>query len=1674
MDANKFLGGLNTDIHPGQQPENTTRYVLNFVPMSEEGNLYSISNESGTEIMSGLSFPTGFIPIGYSVLNSDIIVILSDVAGNNQVGYIVEDSSPDPTYGFYHPVAPLDPGTGTVPVNNNEFGFTQAHPVDCVSRKLINGHRILYFTDNNVPYGRVDLDNPPEVGEVADVVKLTFNQSLPDISIVGIEEGVASTIQPGIVQFITRYITETGGETTFGIPSNPLPMVPSSRGDGADRYSGEFYEYGTINKNIKLEFSNVDTKFAELEIVALYYEGSASVFKASIVAQIPITSDTIEYTYTGPNTEALVELTREELRKISISYTHAKCIEQKDNVLYLSNLRDERSEYAEVMQEIANKVRVKYRTQEFQFSGRGGDASTSTLIFTPLGNPYLTSIYTIGLSMSEDVDPTTGTVLGTYSLEKPGTVAIADISVLDYATLLDGDTIIVGAGPSQPSVTFTARTTPTLPDEFAIGTDNASTASNLLNAINSSTNVTEYIAIVGATTDDIVLVWSVIDLASNGVTVTYSGAGTTISTTNFAGATTTTSTVTPTAASVSGAIITLTFADPVSTVDTLFVLSPGFDNTEPSPDTETYSIPTGGLGVVQDSPEELGVAGVAAGFTDYTNESFTLSAKGYRRDEVYSLAFALIFKDGTSSNAFHIPGYAGYVDDAAFAGGTNRFEPTGLDAWPSYSTVNDSNYYVGTYVSDTVYPIEQDYPGNEPGDDNTEAGPGVNTERKVRHHLMPKLENEPHYRKDPVTGVEYIRILALDFEFTSPIPAYILDDVQEIVFLRERRNNPTNRSVISQGLTNNTMILGDQYNNDGQVYGTKKVGGTGIYEDMIDGYGVYENIFFGGETSMRHTYSYVENGSSTRSGCAYPDQNAYYTDPKYQNGYRLSTEIFKDQVRYHSPETNLLTGFKFEANTIEGGTIEPVLLLKGRIPKAVNFIETKADSTTGTFILNQNYIEYYMCADFFCNYDDYDTGATLPTPLIIDKARYLDANVRRIESIRINEPGLQSSTRFNQGGLEILADTDFPDVPNNISFRIVSDWYRQGDNIDHTKSYFCSRILETNSNPIPPHLNMKNNGTDCERYLYNIKVKNDNQYGQLTLASFIPIDRQDPLIGGSFKTNYNAVFGGDTFITKYAFNTGQVVPWDPLDEDGNNVINVATRCRSYRGYFNTDGFQSNKAHGYDFRTCTYYFVESNINTHYRHRPEEETKQDYFPNESDLSIMLNNYFATLGNIRAYNTQYSYENNVREYFVRGSLDDAISDFENRTIYSEQAAEDDTLDTYRSFLQNDYYDLPSETGPIWDTFIEYNMLFMHTPKSLWKTFAEPAATISGGNISDAVLGTGRLFSRPSEEVLSTEGGYGGTLSQFGGTHSKIGYVFADILQGKVFAVSTNKKGGMYLNELTKASISTFMHQELEKGIVKFIGGVDLTNVTTKNSHLIDNPYIGVGIVSGFDFKLNRIFLSKFPVNGESDGFTLTYSTDLQKWFSYHSYFPNQIISYDNRTLFLRNQGVLAGEVHEMNIGPKGSYFGTVYDSELTFVIVAKGKSSIFNNIVIDSDSEDRTTGIKQRDDNFYEIQVYNDRCNTGPYEMIPGNTFGVVAAAGQITIKFRNDEYRVAIPRDSVINNAGDIFDPTNLNNVNPPIRERIKGGYAIVNLKYDNSNDLEFVLNVITSIFNNNFR
>lgn len=1663
-DINKFLKGMNLDAHPSMQPANTTREVRNFVQLSKDGNMFAISNEDGTVLMDSVTFPDGFIVIGYSVLNNDIIVVLGHPNGYSQVGYIRES----PTGNSYHPVAPYDNITDSVPNNNRELGFSILHPVDCVSRKLINGHRILYFTDNFNPFGRVDLDNPPIVGEAKASVKLIFDQKIPKISLVDIVENSQSTLKPTTYFFVTRYVTSNGGYTSFGLPSEGVPMVPSLRAGGVNKYHGDFYEGAVINKNIVLQFDNVDTKYQELQVVTCFYSG-AGVFNALIVGNIPITGESIPFTFTGPTTES-ISITREEIRATPISYQLAKCIEQKDNTLILSNLKDTQED-ENTLQEVANNIQVEYEIEEVLYSNReaGGDPIPNGFVI--VGQPFIKdNSLKLLLTFSGNVDPAS-VATADFSLQVPKVFASETLTVTNYANMLAANTTItltnaLGLLP----VTFTADSTNTIANHFIAGTSNDVTAQNLADIINSSDDNNNYRAIV--TANVVKIIWVGTGLG-NGETLTVVGAGTSGNTVTAGGAATP-SFVTAITAITLDNTITIDFTGLVDFIDPTFSLyvneilqlvvtgTPGrFGTGVNSSGVKNYiSVTDVSSGTMPTSADP--------GFTDYIDERFTFEKKTYRRDEVYSLGFYLLYTDGTISFTYHIPG-------------NNKLVST-LGKLPSpagpNNTGNSSNL-LGTYVSTALYPLDQKFPGNDPGDDTSFARPV----RNIIHHVMPSLEQEPHFRVSGDTTL--LRLLKLNFTFVKAIPDDLLKNVQEIVFVRERRNTSSNRSVYAQGLVNRLVETADHYHIDGHVDPT-----NGNIDGVKANYNLMEMNFFNSLDSMVQSAPYYKKSSgSTLKGICYPGQQLHGGDT-LANGKLLATSIRQDRVMFNSPDTILNTIYKPSSDLLTSGTIKAVLKLLGKAKKVNENRETWISHATEDGM--RNYASCFM----YCNYKNYGlVGGSSDN--IISGAQYIPKNVRRNPAL-LPETGKikQVSTRWNQGGLEmkLSSNTVIPNRPYWIQWNNDAGVYDDNLGLPLDEIYEPISKVELTDGFVQIDFGVGQE-IDIVNLLYNIVLDNAKQYGEIGLASYINIARFDAFDNvGNFRSVCSGAYGGDTFITKFGFNTGNLLIKYPYKRNGSASVNrpkyggVGCISPVTPQYFNIDGSgpegepgsNVNASEGCDFRDTTYFFVESDINTYYRHQFKESTGSlgpDYLPNQPSLYSLINGWYPYMGNSESYNTFYSYENNIKEFYTKGSTQEIVSIFENRSIYSETASSDSIVDTYRSFLVNNYYDLPSHTGPIWDTFVDNNVLYMHTPKSLWRTFAEPAATLVAGNISEVVLGTGGLFARPSREVLTTTGGYGGSISQFGGAHTLLGYVYPDILQGKVFCLAMGQNGS-FLKDIGQDGLTTFFSNNLDLGIIRDAntGLVDMTNVTSDNSYLIDNPFIGIGISAGYDFELKRYFLVKHGNNK----FTKTYSILSERWVSDHDYSPKAIISFDRRTFFITND--ITAQMWEMNKGAKGNYFGAQFDSLMSY-IMANGPRKTFNNLVIDSYSKVKASGLKIRDDNFKTLRVYTDKQNTGIYQLIDDNVSGITITEGQTSIKFRNDEYRIAIPRDSVVNNSLSITD---INNIYIPqggtvpiddnygYRERIKGDFAIFELVYDNVLNYEFVLKEIRTIFELNYR
>jgi hypothetical protein len=148
---------------------------------------------------------------------------------------------------------------------------------------------------------------------------------------------------------------------------------------------------------------------------------------------------------------------------------------------------------------------------------------------------------------------------------------------------------------------------------------------------------------------------------------------------------------------------------------------------------------------------------------------------------------------------------------------------------------------------------------------------------------------------------------------------------------------------------------------------------------------------------------------------------------------------------------------------------------------------------------------------------------------------------------------------------------------------------------------------------------------------------------------------------------------------------------------------------------------------------------------------------------------------------YNNQYSALNNIKVNITKPLFFTDVTDYPNRSIYSNKAFESEVVDQYRVFPVNQFHDIPKDRGVITDTFVFNNTFFHHTEYGLWQSFVNPntTQTTSQGEI---VLGNAGVFKIPSKLILDIKGGYMGTLDK-SGTNTPFGRVFLDHHQGKVF---------------------------------------------------------------------------------------------------------------------------------------------------------------------------------------------------------------------------------------------------------------------------------------------------
>jgi hypothetical protein len=440
-----------------------------------------------------------------------------------------------------------------------------------------------------------------------------------------------------------------------------------------------------------------------------------------------------------------------------------------------------------------------------------------------------------------------------------------------------------------------------------------------------------------------------------------------------------------------------------------------------------------------------------------------------------------------------------------------------------------------------------------------------------------------------------------------------------------------------------------------------------------------------------------------------------------------------------------------------------------------------------------------------------------------------------------------------------------------------------------------------------------------ETIVYNICQVRENLFSSFESQDLISCGEVLKLEGNS----YFNVYGGDCNVSSntamhfsevptFRWNGGdiQLIPeyYRLEDAPSRNGIKVARRFLGY--------FRSNPA--------------------FRHRRPGDVNSEFL-GPSNIPQFHNEFRRDLPETFAYNDDYSFRNEVINVSPHKEIKREATVFPTRIIRSIFQPRELLEIQWNRFLPGDYYEHQKNRGEITNLEADNDRLIIHCRYGLFVTRASDRL---GGNETDITISSGDLFELPPREIISSDTGYAGLHSPFSAKRCKLGYVFADHQQGKIFIVNDS------IDEISNKGLRNFFAEELV-----------LSSET-------DRPYRDLGIIFEFDERFNRLLMTKKDPAGKN--FTLSYDPS-GKWISFHDYIPDMYIA-DRKNFYSIEQNRLY--IHN---SPVREFYGVPFVSRIDFTFsqpVPQTKLLASVKWV----SEVKNGDLNQQRRTFNKIMVYN----------------------------------------------------------------------------------------------------
>jgi hypothetical protein len=363
----QLVKGLNKDITDFSNANGNITFGLNAIMENFEGNVGNIKTEPGNSECWYL--PEGYQPIGFENIDRDSTIIFSTNGTKSEIGIVTGSCS-------YETM-----------IRSSCLGFDKNHPIKAIFKLLKGCERTVYFidgynSDKSVNFDSLETYTSGETVENANLndtwdcneMRLQPEVLLPIVT--NLEESDSGgLLRVGQYSFAVEVLDESLNRITIHHTPFNIAIFADSLSlsfddiDGASNIDTTEEVLGgvpEVTKSIRIEVSNVDTRFAYARIWVLRKTSgdgtTVEVFQKNDL--IPISSDTFNYVFTGIQAEnGDIRKSIDEIVVARAFYESSKEILQVDNRLVRANLVRLNKDYSEY-QRIVNEIEVEYITED--------------------------------------------------------------------------------------------------------------------------------------------------------------------------------------------------------------------------------------------------------------------------------------------------------------------------------------------------------------------------------------------------------------------------------------------------------------------------------------------------------------------------------------------------------------------------------------------------------------------------------------------------------------------------------------------------------------------------------------------------------------------------------------------------------------------------------------------------------------------------------------------------------------------------------------------------------------------------------------------------------------------------------------------------------------------------------------------------------------------------------------------------------------------------------------------------------------------------------------------------------------------------------------------------------------------------------------------------------------